>query len=336
MTTTESGAIHLRGPGDMIAAVPYLLGFHPKESIVLCAHSGPSAAKITVCLRADIPPPGSHWSLAEQLMCPILRANATSVTVLMICEGAVKPPQPLPHKEVVEAVSTVLRSVGVAVNHALWTTAIEEGATWWCYDSLECNGQVPNPGDSELAAAAAMTGLVTYDSKDEMRATLEPRDRRPLGVRAERIGMAVRQGPSEERARKIVEDAIADAREGPVKLDEDRIVDLAVALTHYRVRDLCLDEEVTRLGHPIERLWADLTREMPIPHRAQPAALLAVMAFLRGDGALAGVALDVAFDADPDHSISHLLRYAMDVGLPPGDIAEAIARGGRESRSQCS
>lgn len=336
MTTTESARIHLRDPGEMIAAVPYLLGFRPHESIVLCAHAGPGGAKITVCLRADIPPPEHQWSLAEQLIGPILRANATSVTVLMVCEGTVRPPQPLPHKDVVEAMSTVLRSVGVPVNHALWTTAIEEGATWWCYDSLECNGQVPDPASSQLAAAAAMTGLVTYDSKDEMRATLEPQEVRPLGIRAERIRTALSQGPCEERARKIVADVLADAREGPVKLDEDRIVDLAVALTHYRVRDWCLDDEVTQLGHTVEQLWADLTREMPAPYRAQPAALLAVMAIVRGDGGLAGVALEVAFDSDPDHSLALLLRYAMDVGLPPDAIAEAIARGGRESRSQCS
>jgi hypothetical protein len=112
-----------------------------------------------------------------------------------------------------------------------------------------------------------------------------------------------------------------------VTLDDDRIVDLAVALTHMRVRDGCLRPEIVQLGQPLEQFWTDLTRVLPIPYRAEAACLLAFTAFLRGDGAKAGVALDAAMEADPEHRAAHLLRYSMDWGLPPESVAEAISGG---------
>jgi hypothetical protein len=327
MTTTQRMRVQLRDTGELIAGVPHLLGFRPTNSLVIAAHSGANRANVALCLRADIPPPDLYWSLAEQLKVPILRANACGVTILLVCDGSVDPPQPLQHSALVEAVTKVFGSVGIVVYHALWTPEIKKGAGWWCYTSLECNGQIPDPAGSALAAASAASGVVTFDSRAEMRASLEPTDRNPLALRAERIAAALRLKPDEARATKLVADAIAHVREGMVTLDDDRIVDLAVALTHMRVRDGCLRPEIVQLGQPLEQFWTDLTRVLPIPYRAEAACLLAFTAFLRGDGAKAGVALDAAMEADPEHRAAHLLRYSMDWGLPPESVAEAISGG---------
>ncbi|HWR46990.1 MAG TPA: DUF4192 family protein, partial [Pseudonocardiaceae bacterium] len=79
-------------------------------------------------------------------------------------------------------------------------------------------------------------------------------------------------------------------------------------------------------------------RATPAPERAEPAALLALSAYVRGDGALAGVALDAALHACPQHSLSGLLRAALDAGLPPellrsiaADAAAALQRPRRRS-----
>ena len=92
-----------------------------------------------------------------------------------------------------------------------------------------------------------------------------------------------------------------------------------------------------------ERLWLALVRATPAPERAEPAALLALTAYLRGDGALAGVALDAALNACPHHSLSGLLRAALDGGLPPEllrgvaeDAAAALRRPARHSAKRRS
>src|SRR5512144_616101 len=46
--------LRLRSPGEILALVPYLLGFHPSESLVLVAVRGPRR-RIVCTLRWDLP-----------------------------------------------------------------------------------------------------------------------------------------------------------------------------------------------------------------------------------------------------------------------------------------
>jgi hypothetical protein len=77
-------------------------------------------------------------------------------------------------------------------------------------------------------------------------------------------------------------------------------------------------------GAAAEQLWAALAREMPDPEAAEPATLLAVSALLRGDGAMANVALDRAERAWPGHTFSGLVRRAADAGLRPSRVRKLL------------
>ena len=79
-----------------------------------------------------------------------------------------------------------------------------------------------------------------------------------------------------------------------------------------------------------EHLWAALARETPDPEAAEPAALLAACALLRGDGALAGIALDRAEQAWPGHRLTGLLRAAWEAGMPPERVRECLSATGRQ------
>lgn len=326
MQTKNRARINLRGSGDLIAAVPHLLGFKPTESVVICVYAGPAQSRITLCLRADIPPPELYSSLADQLKLPILRTNSCGVSVIVVSDRIVEPQDPLPHRQLVDTLAHAFGMSGVAVHHAYWVPAIEKNATWWCYSKLACTGRVPDPDATELAATAACLGSVTYDSRADIRATLEPPDRSSLGERADRIEAALRLPQDEVAAHRLLEDLVSEVRAGTWTLKEDEVVDLAVALENVRVRDECLRPEVTSIGLPIEEAWSALTRAFPEPYRAEPACLLALTAFLRGDGVLAGVAVEIALKANPDHSFAGLLRTSMDYGLPPDSVASAVAR----------
>ncbi|MBE1471114.1 hypothetical protein H4W33_010188 [Kibdelosporangium phytohabitans] len=246
--------------------------------------------------------------------------------MIVVCDGSVSPPDPLPHRKLVDTFAQVFSESAVAVHHAYWVSEIEEGATWWCYPDLECNGSVPDPTASELAATAACMGSVTYASKADIRTTLEPVDSASPAARAEQIKAALAQEQDEAVAQQLLDDLVQRVRDGKWALEEDRLVDLAVALKNVRVRDGCLHPEVTSIGRPIEEAWAELVRALPDPYRAEPACLLALTAFLRGDGVMAGVAVDLAIESDPDHSFAKLLRTSMDYGLPPDSVAAAVAQ----------
>ena len=69
-----------------------------------------------------------------------------------------------------------------------------------------------------------------------------------------------------------------------------------------------------------------LVREVQEPRGdAAPATLLAVWAWLRGDGAMANVALERALDSDPAYTFAGLLRAALDHCLPPAAVRRLIA-----------
>jgi hypothetical protein len=51
-----------------------------------------------------------------------------------------------------------------------------------------------------------------------------------------------------------------------------------------------------------------------------PATLLAMQAHLRGSGALALFALDVAIDADPDNVLARLLTTVLGSGIAPDEF----------------
>ncbi|OQS12447.1 hypothetical protein B0T36_25040 [Nocardia donostiensis] len=57
--------------------------------------------------------------------------------------------------------------------------------------------------------------------------------------------------------------------------------------------------------------------------------LPACFAYTRGDGLLAGIALDSALTADPRHLLAALVHTALQAGLPPERI-RMLARAGRE------
>jgi hypothetical protein len=128
------------------------------------------------------------------------------------------------------------------------------------------------------------------------------------------------------------------AAAGDPELSDGIVAEVASALCDHRVRDSCLPWCIGSGAAAAERLWLALVRATPAPERAEPAALLALTAYLRGDGALASVALEAALHACPHHSLSGLLRAALDGGLPPEllrdvarDAAAALQRPARRS-----
>ena len=133
-------------------------------------------------------------------------------------------------------------------------------------------------------------------------------------------------GDAEPTGQALVERALADAAAGRLRLDDERVVALALALSDLEVRDAALG----RCAGPgtdldgAEHLWAALVRETPDPEAAEPAALLAACALLRGDGALAGIALDRAEQAWPGHRLSRLLRAVWAAGIPPERVRDCL------------
>lgn len=312
--------VRLSDPAELIAAVPLLLGFRPRDSLVLITLDD---RQLGLTLRADLVPAGREELLTAQLLGPVIRQRPSGA-VLLVLGGEPDLAGGLPHRCLVDIVDGALAAEGIPVVHAAWATSTAPGVPWCCYDEPGCAGTVPDVAGSPMEAASVAAGTVTFGSREELAALLTPDDAVALQRRAALLEAADRTHPLTGRTAAHGYRALLALREaaatGRLLLDDATIVDAATALCDHLVRDRCLAWSSGDGAAGAEQLWLALTRATPAPERVEPATLLGFTAYLRGDGALAGLALDSALQACPEHALAGLLRAALDGGLAPATL----------------
>jgi hypothetical protein len=337
----------MRDPGELISALPYLMGFHPRDSLVVLAFGGPSGHRIGLTQRVDLPTPAHAPEICRALAGNVLLSKPTGAAVLVVggrAGGAVAYGAAPPHEALVTGATEALEDRGVPVMVRAWAAGTNARAAWACYDECRCRGALPDADATPLAATAVAAGLVVYPDRAAMEGLVAPAPPDRLRRRAELITRAVdaalddpdRLGRAEPAGSEpagsgsagsgsaVVEAALADAAAGRLHLDDDRVVALALALSDLAVRDAALLRCAQSEADAAEQLWAALARETPDPEAAEPATLLAACALLRGDGALAGIALDRAQQAWPGHRLSGLLRAVWAAGMRPEQVRECL------------
>lgn len=348
-----SRPVTVADPAGLVAAVPVLLGFRPRESLVVIALGGPSGRRVGLTLRADLPPPDDPGGGAVRAVAARLAGHLTldepDAAAVVLFGGGSGPGGPGPGAAAAaRCTCDALEAVGIEVRTVLWAAAAERGAPWACLGRCGCSGTLPDPSATATAAAAAGAGQVLYRDRAELERLVAAGDparirrreallRRSVARRLDRLGALAEPGPGVRAGPdpfEVLETALRDAAAGNLALSDERVLALADALAGPGVRDAVLrrcvgDADGSGSGAPpvraaAETLWAALCRELPDPEAAEPAALLAVCALLRGDGALANVALDRAERSWPGHRLTRLVRAVASAGLRPSLVREAI------------
>lgn len=346
--------VRLAGPAGLVAAIPYLLGFHPTESVVVVGlrHGG---EEVCLTARLDLAAPELDGVVAERLAEPIRGAGASRAVVVLIHEdgGAGEYGEcvgedggnPLPRRWLVEQLREALRGRGVELDDAL---LVRDGR-WWSYlcpDPRCCpsSGRVVAPEvDGVLAAETALRGTVVLPDRAALEQVLQGAPVPDEARRAEafqRAGRALADAVGRSGSESVVRDgaltvlAVVRARvEAQVPLSDAEVARLCLLLATPAVRDLVLVDLVDGTGWAgaAEALWLELVRRAQPGWAAAPATLLGLQSYLRGDGAFARVCLQRALDEDPDHPLALLLSAALDRAVPPevvGRLAREAGRGG--------
>jgi len=308
--------VKLADAGALIAAIPSLMGFHPANSFLVVTLKD---AIIGLTVRVDLPPPELHAAVVGRVMRPVRQARAEHAVVMVVC--ADRDPA---HLDLMRRTVAAITAAGMPVLHALWTPAAVGGAPWRCYLHDDCQGEVPDPVGSECAAAMTLAGLVTFESRDELVRLLEP----PEADRMIRLSGLLDVTSRSDRTPGAEHLSVlrAAVESGALPSTDEEFVRLALALSDHRVRDACLGFILDPAVMPAaEKLWLELARCLPPPERAEAASLLAASAYLRGDGALANVALEQARTSQPDHNLTGLIQGAIDYGMPLAQIHRSFA-----------
>ncbi|MEV0004412.1 DUF4192 domain-containing protein [Micromonospora sp. NPDC050980] len=168
MNSTERPRLSVRSPADLVAAVPYLIGFHPADSVVVVAMRG---RRVVFAARCDLPERGADpGPAARHLAQVVVRQDADAATVIGYGPAARV-------TGVVDAVGEALDGAGLIVLDALRVT---EGR-WWSYlcDEPACcpaDGTPYDPAASQVSAAAVFAGQVALPDRAALAAQVAPLD----------------------------------------------------------------------------------------------------------------------------------------------------------------
>ena len=332
--------LRLSQPSDILAMIPFMLGFHPSESLVVVAMK---EKDVSFAARDDLPAGGEPSpETVDYLVDVVVRQECDRV--LLVGYGTHENVSPA-----LGAVSRAFRQADVTVLEALRA----DGGRYWSYQcrNRRCCSPLGNPYDSsasEVAAAWTLAGRVVWRDRAEYESQILPAEgplreaMRAATAAADERGMRLlATAPDEQLASAMLFDAgtaaITEAlerqREG-LPPTEEQAAWLSVLLQSIPIRDLAWslirgDDTALRLHRG---LWQEVLCRAEPDLVPAPASLFAFAAWRDGDGAIARLALERALAADPRYRMANLLYRALTFGVPPSAFDELEDLGGQSLR----
>lgn len=324
----------LRTAHDLLAAVPFLLGFHPADSVVVVTVR---ARAILFLARHDVPADARSAEAAAQQCAEVARGYDAEGAVV-IGYGPAAPVGPA-----AERLAGALRRAGVPVLDELRV----EGDRYWSHERPP-EGLAFRPDRTEVAAAAVFAGQVALPDRAAMADRIKSVGGTARALMTDATGRAcVRMARMLDRdlpesglgrlvrraGRTAVRDAESRHRAGH-RLTDDEVAWLGLLLLEVVVRDYACERpgaEDWRL-----ELWADVLRRVNPEYAAPPACLLGYVAWQQGQGALARMALQRSLQADPDYRLAQLLDRILDSGIPPAELRRKPAPARRPRRRRAA
>ena len=301
--------LRARGPDDLLALIPYQLGFHPAESLVAVFVRGRT---LPLVARMDLPPVSATTAFATSLR-ELARQNRAQQLVLFAYSESSAPArafltglvQALPPRLVMEAVYV-------------------DGSRWW---SLTCD-QACCPAEGtpydvkghRLAAEAVFAGMTTRTSREELAATVAG----PPVAEVPRLDAIVAEARAADASRLAGGDPgvrlLRGVRAGladPDGLDDRASAELAVLLSDLRLRDLVWAMIEPESAEQHIALWQRVVSRVAPTVSAAPLALLGMAGWLSGDGALLNCAAGELSRRHPTYSMGQLLEQISARAIPP-------------------
>ncbi len=315
--------LRLSSPAEILTAVPYLIGFAPKRSLVVICLRGKQVG-LTMRLDLDVPRAQMRHVVIERI-----RADGAASAVLLLFDPDAGSGKTRPGADVASPLIRALERAGIAVTDAL---GVRAGRFWsyLCQNPGCCPPQgspVPtgaDDGHSQIAATFVGIGAAPLASREELEASIAAVTGAQLTV-LEACYEQVLARPVRHPLERWMA-AVARYSEGPRRpggvLTPLEAAQLVIALQRAAIRDQIL----SWTAGPERSGILDVLRELaPLalePFDAQVLTSLAWAAYVSGDGALAAVALERALVAEPTHTLARLLVQALDGGIGPDQMRE--------------
>jgi hypothetical protein len=307
----------LTSPHDLLAAIPFLIGYHPQDSLVLVALKDEA---VGMAMRVDMPV-GVSAEGYDLLASHFLRDGADGAFIVAyVGAGAVDP------ENVLINTSAALVRAGIDIKESL-IVRNNRFRSMICSDLTCCppeGSAIPDLGSSRIAAEHVIAGHpMPFENVDGLVQSIAAVASSFESVWADEVQAFWVSSDSEEiqelqrdGATAII-DLVGEYREGRGAEDRELAARVIGRLSDIQVRDFALGSHTDESADYYWAMWRDLLRIAPRGFVAPVACLFAAMAYERGEGALAHKGLDRGLGDDDQYSLAHLLRRVFTAGWPP-------------------
>ena len=307
----------LTSPHDLLAAIPFLIGYHPSNSLVLVSLKDDS---VGMAMRVDLPVDACAESY-DLLASHFIRESADGAFLV-----AYIPDEFIDGESVLINASAALMRADVEIKESL---VVKDGRfrSMLCVDEICCppeGSPIPALDSSRIAAEHVIAGHpMPYACVDDLIRSIAARPSADNEQWFEEVNTFWIASDAEE-IRELQQDgatAVIDLageyQEGRGSQDRELVARVIGRMSDIQVRDFALGSHSDETSDFYWKMWRDLLVIAPRGFVAPIASVFAAIAYERGEGALAHKALDRACADDEKYSLAMLLRRVFTAGWPP-------------------
>ncbi|MFI8343255.1 DUF4192 domain-containing protein [Streptomyces sp. NPDC085639] len=354
--------ITLRSPAELADALPYMLGFHPTDSLVMVAVHG-EGGRFGGRLRVGIPSTPAEWEDTARQVADCLirgserRAGKPDGIVVYLCQ---EPAGEEDGRRVMDRLRPLAQRIRLACGAldvpVLEALCLSAGRFWSyvCPDERCCPAdgtRLAAVGTSVLAATATFAGLQVRGSLKEIEGRLAPlrgavadEAERALDRAAAALMPRILDGTTREEvgaetialaralmrrmtlAPPIESGALGDDWDDAL-LGHDEAASLILGLQDREIRDIAAEWMEDEEAAPALRLWRALARRCVgayAEHAAAPLTLAGWVCWSTGDEPTARIAFGLALRADAEYRFAQLLHHACNEGIDPEGLRQCL------------
>lgn len=300
MTTLSFTA---RTPDDVLALVPVVLGFVPRDSIAMLTFGAGHPFHARVDLPAD---PAELPEVVAVLLGPARQHRVRQALFVVYTDDASLA------RRAARLLGRDFEREGIEVVESLRA----DGERWWpavgARPGVPAEGVAYDVAAHPFSAEAVLDGRVLHRSRDELRSTLLTDD----GLVARVVGALAEVADDAPDPSWVVAVVQRHCRDGTVPSPAE-VARLLRAMLDPALRDAACSGLTRSTARAHVGFWTDVVRRSPEPLLAGPAAVLALAAWQAGHGALAWCALDRCAEVDEQYPLAGLVAQVLESALPP-------------------
>ena len=316
----------LTSPHDLLAAIPFLIGYHPQNSLVMVSLKEDA---VGMAMRVDLPSEIASEGY-DLLASHFVREGAEAAFIVAYAEQSSADPE-----SILINTSAALVRAGIDIKESL-IVRNNRFRSMLCNDSTCCppdGNEVPELDSTRIAAEHVIAGHpMPFESVDGLVQSIaavpssceigwqDEVQEFWVSSDSEEINDLQRDGAT------AIIDLAGEYRELRGAEDRELVARVIGRMSDIQVRDFALGSHSDETADFYWTMWRDLLRIAPRGFVAPVACLFAAMAYERGEGALAHKALDRALHDDDQYSLALLLRRVFTAGWPPHSFSAMRAQ----------